>query len=55
LVNEPGVFFHDVVLHLIFLLEFQFSADETKLKMMQEVSENFEVNNKENPQATKPH
>lgn len=26
-----------------FLLEFPFSADETKLKMMQEVSENFEV------------
>lgn len=39
-----------------FLLELPFSADETKLKMMQEVSENFEVNKfkKTNPKQQNP-
>lgn len=57
MVNEPGIFLHDIILHLIFLLEFPFSADETKLKMMQEVSENFEVNKikLKNPQTAKHH
>lgn len=37
-----------------FLLEFMFSADETKLKMMQEVSENFEVKKSPKQQTLQP-
>lgn len=40
---------------IYFLFEFPFSADETKLKMMQEVSENFEVINKKSCKDGSPY